>query len=164
MSPADLKAVQTLKLLAPGDKLEKGRTYYAKILLTGMEAMFGSASAIAEKVTAAGFVGVLVSAQPIDDVPDRAPYPSGSTYWARGVWGGDDKQLGGGAVPSQIRAIWESEAPHLDPAKIKSTAPTVQPGASTGPTLKQLMIFGAGVYLLRKGRGRRLLGRLGLRL
>jgi hypothetical protein len=161
MSPAELKAVEQMQLLKAGDKLEKGRTYYGKIQLTGLESMFGTAPDVAAKITAAGFVGVMVSAQPIDDVPDRAPFPSGSTFWARGVWEGAEKTLGGGAVPSQIKAIWRSEAPEVDPAEIKSKTPAL-PARAEGPTLKQLLLVGGAIYLLRRGRGRRLLRGLGL--
>jgi hypothetical protein len=159
MSPAEVRAVENLTPLKPGDKLETGRTYYAKILLTGMEALFGKATDVAEKLSAAGIKGVLVSTSPIDDVPDREKFPSGSTFWARGVWGAGDKQLGGGALPTQVKALWRSEAPALDADKVKALAPAPGPAAKSGPTLKELLLVGGAIYLLRKGRGRRLLAR-----
>ncbi len=160
MSPAELKTVKPLNAVTPSDKLEHGITYYAKILLTGLEAMFGKPADIAAKLNQAGFVGVLVSTQPIDDVPDRAPFASGSTYWARGVWGGQQKQLGGGAIPSQVKALWRSDDPPLDVSKVAPSTPV--PGAAGGPSAKTLLLLFGGLYLLRKGRGRRLLGRLKL--
>jgi hypothetical protein len=115
MSPADLKVVQGLSVVHSGDKLEPGRTYYAKIQLTGLESAFGTEKDVAEKLGAAGFGGVLVQKTPIDDVPDRAPFSAGTTYWGRGVWKGDARAA---AWPSQVKAVWSSTGEPVDAAAL----------------------------------------------
>lgn len=92
--------------LDPGPyvNLEHGQQYVAKIELTGLEAMFGSKGAVHDKLAELGFAGVLVwSRDPPPYVPDRAPFPSGDTYWAQGWWG---KPSGSVERPEQIRGAW----------------------------------------------------------
>jgi hypothetical protein len=130
MSP-ELKVVDALTVVHSGDKLEPGRTYYAKIQLTGLESVFGSEKDVAAKLGGAGFGGVLVQKTPIDEVPDRQPFKTGTTYWARGVWNGGERAA---AWPSQVKAVWSSNGQPVDAptlAKLPKVSP-LTPGKTAG--------------------------------
>jgi hypothetical protein len=108
-----------------------GATYYAKIQLTGMESMFGSASAVKGKLEGAGFTSVVV----YDDVtkvppifPDRGKYSDGSTYWASGVYSGPATTK---AMPSEVKRVWVVDAPAAPAAALPAAA--AAPSLDTAP-------------------------------
>lgn len=77
---------------APGDGIELvgGQTYEASIRLSGIEATFGTASAVKSKLVAAGFRDVTVADH------------KGGNFTARGTWG---KVSTRAKLPAQVKAV-----------------------------------------------------------
>lgn len=76
--------------LSPGDHLAHGAHYHATIKLSGVEAMFGTASAVKSKLEGAGFTDVAVT--------DRG----GGAFEATGVWNGGDVAA---KLPPQVQSV-----------------------------------------------------------
>lgn len=94
--------------------LRPSATYYAKIQLTGMEASFGSASDVAEKLSGLfSSVSVWDASNVPTIFPDRAAYANGATFWARGVYSGAAKTV---APPEELKRVWVDVAAQPAPA------------------------------------------------
>jgi hypothetical protein len=144
-------------------ELIAGADYIAKVVLHGLESMFGTADAVKGKLEGIGFGGVVVQKTPFGDLPGERPAPDGSTFWARGRWmkAGVTK-----ALPSQVTRVWRDEAgppaaatPDMGPsAQSAAPSPNVPPPLPEGPseetagfTLdgKTLLLIALGLALLR---------------
>lgn len=78
--------------------------YLAKIQLTGIQSLFGTAGAVKAKLAELGFSPVSVwSASPPALFPDAAPEVEGSTYWAAGTYSAAFQNA---KRPAQIKRLW----------------------------------------------------------
>jgi hypothetical protein len=76
--------------------LSQGTTYAADVALTGLEAVFGAASAVKGKFAGLGFTAI--------DVHDLG----GGKFHVQGIWGKPDADVD---VPSQVKNIQTISAP-----------------------------------------------------
>lgn len=90
-------------------QLHPGKTYFARLALSGLERTFASAGHISDEFEKRGFRQVCVWMNPAElaEFPSTA-MPTGILAkqgpFAAGVWGGNLQQ---GVLPSQVKEVWE---------------------------------------------------------
>ena len=95
-----------LELEGPTLQLIPKASYLAKIHLTGLQSLFGTAGAVKSKLAELGFSPVSVwqgEAVP-DFFPDRVPEVDGSTYWAAGTY--SSKPQDNLKRPGAVKRMW----------------------------------------------------------
>jgi hypothetical protein len=85
-----------------GIELQQGQGYEARIKLAGLEATFGTASAVRNKLVAAGFRDVSVT--------DK----KGGNFEARGIW---DRATTRAKLPAQVKEVRAAAVAAREPAR-----------------------------------------------
>lgn len=95
--------MSSLNELSSPALLTHGATYYARLVLMGLESTFGTSGAVRSKLEALGFASVDVWTDAPAIIPDKSKAADGSTYFARGVWSRDTTTK---AMPHQVTHAW----------------------------------------------------------
>ena len=125
-----------VEVTAPEVELRTGVMYLAKLNLTGVESLFGTAGMVLTKFQDLGFTDVTVfEGQPSVIFPDDAAgaYPSGTTYWARGTWGKASETQ---ALPAEVKRAWRVDPDAPAPGPTPTPIPTPGPGPGPSPAPK----------------------------